>query len=100
MSEFDDTDYGVAESQDKISQSDDKISQSDDVISQSDALSAMVIMQMRLYDVLMALYTAEDAEGASKLYELHANGQVMSPWPFLNIPPESEQTNSPVKVQS
>lgn len=55
-----------------------------------DALSAEIapglslIVQMRIYDVLMGIYRHLDLENANALYEFHVKGGVLSPEPFYD----------------
>lgn len=55
-----------------------------------------LIVQMRIYDVLMAIYTEMTADGtgasakARKLLEAHAQGKILTPMPSWSMePPES-----------
>ena len=44
-----------------------------------------LIVLMRIYDVVMAIYTDIDKEGAKKLYDLHAQGKVLGSEPSLDL---------------
>lgn len=55
-----------------------------DPFSAENAPTVQIIMQMRIYDVLMALLTNVDEEAAERLLELHANGTIFGSIPSLN----------------
>lgn len=54
----------------------------------NDIPSIQLIVQMRIYDVLMAIYTHLDKGGAERLYELHKDGKILGTLPYLNLSPE------------
>lgn len=50
-----------------------------------EAIAASLIVQMRIYDVLLAMLTKVDEGAANKLIDLHANGKILGPLPYLNM---------------
>lgn len=50
-----------------------------------------LVVNMRIYDVLMAIYTHLDEEGAQQLYDLHSEGKVLGSLPYLNLTEEDLQ---------
>lgn len=54
--------------------------------------AVQLIVQMRIYDVLMAIYSHLNVEGAEELHELHVQGGIMGSLPYLNLKP-IEPTN-------
>lgn len=47
-----------------------------------------MIIQMRIYDVLMAIYTKMDTEGAAQLHNLHSRGKVLGALPWIDLSEE------------
>jgi hypothetical protein len=50
----------------------------------SEAPGIGLIVNMRIYDVLMAIYTSINADGAKELMEIHTNGGVIGSLPFFD----------------
>ena len=44
-----------------------------------------LIVQMRIYDALMAILTLTDEEAGNKLHELHATGGIMGALPSISL---------------
>lgn len=44
-----------------------------------------LVIQLRIYDALMAILTHLDADQAKDLYELHLLGKTLSPAPNLEV---------------
>jgi hypothetical protein len=42
-------------------------------------------VQMRIYDVLMALLNETDPQSALRLHEIHARGGIVGALPFINL---------------
>jgi hypothetical protein len=49
------------------------------------APAVQLIVQMRIYDVLMAILTNLDKEAAANLYTLHSGGKVMGSLPWIDL---------------
>lgn len=49
-----------------------------------EAPGIQLIVQMRIYDVLMAIYTNLDKEGAADLMEIHTKGGVIGSLPVFD----------------
>ena len=47
-----------------------------------------LIVQMRIYDVLLAMYREQNEEAAAKLAELHATGRILGSLPVLDLDEE------------
>lgn len=54
-----------------------------DAFSPTNAPGVNLIVNMRIYDVLMAIYTHLDKEGATDLLKLHQSGVVLSSAPMF-----------------
>jgi hypothetical protein len=61
---------------------------SQDAFSAENSVKLSLVVQMRIYDVLMALLNEQNEEVATRLYELHSDGKVLGSLPWLNIEPE------------
>lgn len=44
-----------------------------------------LVVQMRIYDVLMALLTLRDEQVAEALAEAHAAGKIIGSFPFMDM---------------
>ena len=53
-----------------------------------------LIVQMRLYDVLMAILNKLDSDSADLLYDAHSVGQIISALPSYLPKEEDEEENS------
>lgn len=64
-----------------------------DPFSPNEAPGLQLIVQMRIYDVLCAIYTemTMDENGVSEkarnLLEAHSKGLILGPLPLINLPP-------------
>lgn len=47
-----------------------------------------LIVQMRTYDVLLAILREQNTEAAEKLVQLHAEGKVLGPLPVFDESPD------------
>lgn len=76
-------DRGVAENKERFEEPTDT-GENLDPFSPENAPVVNIIMQMRIYDVLMALLTHTDKDAAKALLELHADGTIFGSIPSLN----------------
>lgn len=58
---------------------------SEDPFSTENAPKVSLVVQMRMYDALMALLSVQDPEMAAKLHEVHANGKIVGALPYLDM---------------
>lgn len=58
-----------------------------DPLSPENAVGLSLIVQMRIYDALLALLRDADPSTAENLVKLHASGGLLGPMPYIN--PES-----------
>lgn len=65
-----------------------------DPFSPEEAPGLSLIMQMRIYDVLMAMYMETNMEAAKDLLEMHSRGQILGPLPSFYPEGEDEQTST------
>ena len=56
-----------------------------DPLSPEVAPGVQVIIQMRIYDVLMAIYTDMNPTGADALIQLHSQGKILGPLPTIDM---------------
>lgn len=56
-----------------------------DPFSTENAPKVALIVQMRIYDAVMALLNEKDPEAAAALHEIHAAGKVLGSLPFLDL---------------
>jgi hypothetical protein len=61
----------------------------EDAFSPENSQKLQLVVQMRIYDVLMALLNESSPDVAEKLYHLHSDGKVLGSLPWLNM--ESEE---------
>lgn len=73
---------------------DSQVSLGDEPVEEEQPLDAMspevspglsLIVQLRTYDVLMALYRHFDQDKADKLVALHEEGKILGPLPYLDM---------------
>lgn len=63
----------------------------EDAFSPENSAKLSLVVQMRIYDVLMALLNEQNEEAASLLHDLHAAGKVLGSLPWLDMgTPEDE----------
>lgn len=58
-----------------------------DPFSPENVPSVNLVVNMRIYDVLMAIYTHLDEDGAEALHNLHEDGKILGALPYLNLEP-------------
>lgn len=63
---------------------------SQDAFSPENSMKLALVVQMRIYDVLMALLNEQNEDVATRLYEVHSNGQIIGSLPWLNVQPPEE----------
>lgn len=57
----------------------------EDAFSPENAAKLSLVVQMRIYDVLMALLNEQDETLANRLHELHSAGRVLGSLPWLDM---------------
>jgi hypothetical protein len=73
-----------------VEQADDEISQGEgiDPFTQDNAPIVSLIVQMRLYDVMMALLNEQNPEAAAALHRVHAQGGILGSLPYIDLTEE------------
>lgn len=81
LSQKDYSDYG----KDMQEEIEDAVDQAMDPFSRDNAPKLNLIVNMRIYDALMALLNHFNHDAALALHEKHADGKVIGSLPWLNI---------------
>jgi hypothetical protein len=61
------------------------VEKNNDPFTPENAPAVQLIVLMRIYDVLLGLFAEANKEHADKLVELHNNGGVLGPLPWLDL---------------
>lgn len=56
-----------------------------DAVEQMTTEEAQLITSMRIYDVLLGMYTEMSPEKAEVLMDIHAEGRLVGPVPLINL---------------
>lgn len=56
-----------------------------DPFSPTNAPKLALVVNMRIYDVLMALLNEKDPEAATRLHEIHSEGRVVGSLPYIDL---------------
>jgi hypothetical protein len=62
--------------------------------SPEEAPGVQLIVQMRLYDVLLGILTVLDKGMAESIITAHAEGKILAPLPALNLGEDEDDKNS------
>lgn len=66
----------------------------DDPFSPENVGKLQLVVNMRIYDALMALLNETDPEAAAKLHQLHASGKVLGSLPWLDVGGEEQESQN------